>query len=64
MARRIFVVLSQSPNSSPPRRHLEEELVTQLLMESGIEVNVVPHLADLAGMRPDYSVSRESVVTW
>lgn len=47
MARRLFVVLSQSPTSNAARRQLEEELVTQLLMESGIEMNVVPHLADL-----------------
>jgi hypothetical protein len=47
MARRLSVVISQSPTSNPSRRHLEEEIVTRLLMEAGVEVNVVPHLADL-----------------
>jgi hypothetical protein len=47
MARRLFVVLAQSPHSSPACRQLEEQLVTELIMESGVEMNVVPHLADL-----------------
>ena len=47
MAKRISVVLSQSPNANATRRAVEEELVTQLLMEYGVDVNLVPHLPTL-----------------
>ena len=47
MARRIAVVLSQSPTSGPQRHQVEEDLIAQLLLEAGIDVNVIPHLAHL-----------------
>lgn len=47
MAKRIAVVISQGQSSNPAKRHLEEELVTALLLEPGIDVTVVPHLYDL-----------------
>lgn len=50
MAQRIAVVISQGQSSHPAKRHLEEELVTSLLLEPGIDVTVVPHLYDL---KPD-----------
>jgi NAD-dependent dihydropyrimidine dehydrogenase PreA subunit len=48
MAKRITVVVSQGQSASPEKRGLEEALVGALLMESGVEVTVVPHLYDLA----------------
>jgi len=48
MARRISVVISQGQSSNPVKRKLEEDLVTSMLMEPGIDVTVVPHLYDIA----------------
>jgi NAD-dependent dihydropyrimidine dehydrogenase PreA subunit len=45
---RITVVISQGQSASPDKRGLEEALVGALLMESGVEVTVVPHLYDLS----------------
>ena len=47
MARRIVVIISQSPLNQPERRELEEELATKLLFERGIDVSLVPHLEHL-----------------
>ena len=47
MAKRISVVISQSPSKNPAKRKLEEDIVAQLLGQRGIEVTVVPHLYDL-----------------
>lgn len=47
MARRMIVVLSQSPSATPARRAIEEELATVLIMESGIDVNVIAHVDHL-----------------
>lgn len=47
MAKRMTVVVSQGQSPHPAKRALEEELVTRLLMEPGVEVMVVPHLYDL-----------------
>ena len=47
MVNRIAVVVSQSPDGNPARLSLEEDLVAGLLMENGVDVNVVPHLASL-----------------
>ena len=35
MAKRLSVVLSQGQSGNPAKRQLEEELVTELLFESG-----------------------------
>ena len=48
MARRISVVVSQGQSSNPVKRKLEEDLITSLLMEPGIDVTVLPHLYDIA----------------
>lgn len=45
---KITVVISQGQSASPDKRGLEEALVGTLLMESGVEVTVIPHLYDLA----------------
>ncbi len=50
MAKRISVVVSQSPSKNPAKRKLEEDIVAGLLFESGIDVTVVPNLYDI---KPD-----------
>lgn len=53
MARyRLTVVLSQAPGKHPAKRSLEESIVAALLMESDLEVSVVPNLYDLG---PDHT---------
>ena len=47
MAKRIAVVVSQGQSAAPAKRQLEEEIVTALLMEPGVDVVVIPHLYDL-----------------
>ncbi|QDU98327.1 ATP-binding protein [Lignipirellula cremea] len=47
MAKRISVVISQTPSQNPAKRALEEEIVTHLLMQSGVEVTIIPNLYDL-----------------
>jgi hypothetical protein len=47
MMNRISAVISQSPDGNSASRSLEENLVAGLLMENGVDVNVVPHLASL-----------------
>jgi len=44
---RLTVVLSQAQGKHPARRALEESIVAALIMESGLDVSVVPHLYDL-----------------
>lgn len=44
---RLTVVLSQAQGKHPARRALEEALVAALILESGLDVSVVPHLYDL-----------------
>jgi len=48
MAKRITVVVSQGQSQNPAKRALEEEVVAGLLGQRGVDVNVVPHLYDLA----------------
>jgi NAD-dependent dihydropyrimidine dehydrogenase PreA subunit len=50
MAKRIAVVVSQGQSNNPVKRKLEEDIVTSLLVENGIDVTVVPNLYDL---KPD-----------
>src|SRR5713226_1863845 len=48
MARhRLTVVLSQAQGKNPAKRALEESVVAALIMESGLDVSVVPYLYDL-----------------
>jgi hypothetical protein len=47
MAKRLSVVLSQGQSPNPEKRGLEEDLVAALIMESGVDVTVIPHLYDL-----------------
>lgn len=50
MAKRISVVVSQSPSKNPAKRKLEEDIVSGLLFENGIDVTIVPNLYDI---KPD-----------
>ena len=50
MAKRLSVVLSQSPSKNPAKRKLEEDIVAGLLFEDGIDVTIVPNLYDI---KPD-----------
>lgn len=65
---RLNVVLSQSQGKHPVKRNLEEEIVTSLLLESGIELAVVPHLYDLDANHPGRLHLRDRgdlvVITW
>ncbi len=49
---RLTVVLSQAQGKHPIKRALEESIVAALIMESGLEVSVVPYLYDLG---PDHT---------
>ncbi|HZZ72380.1 MAG TPA: ferredoxin family protein [Pirellulales bacterium] len=44
---RLTVVISQGQSANPAKRKLEEDLVSELLFEKGVEVTVIPHLYDL-----------------
>ncbi len=48
----LNVVLSQAQGKHPVKRALEESILTALLMESGLDVSVIPYLYDL---HPDHS---------
>ncbi|WP_437185466.1 ATP-binding protein [Planctomicrobium sp. SH668] len=45
--RKITVVVSQAPGKNPTKRHLEEEIATQLMLSGTAEVSVIPNLYDL-----------------
>lgn len=48
MARKLTVVVSQGQSANPIKKKMEEDIVTQLLFEPGVEVTVIPNLYDLA----------------
>lgn len=45
---RITVVISQAQGRNPAKRQLEEDIATALMMESGVDVSLVPHLYDMS----------------
>ena len=47
MAKRIAVVVSQGQSASPVKRQLEEDIISALLFEPGIDVVIIPHIYDL-----------------
>src|SRR5436190_8135140 len=49
---RLTVVLSQAQGKNPAKRALEESIAAALIMESGLDVSVVPYLYDL---HPDHT---------
>ena len=46
-AKKVTVVISQSPGKNPLKRDLEETIAATLLLEPAIDVSLVPHLYDL-----------------
>lgn len=53
MARhRLTVVLSQAQGKHPGKRALEESIVAALILESGLDVSVIPYLYDIG---PDHT---------
>lgn len=50
MAKRIAVVVSQGQSASPAKRQLEEDIISSLLFEQGLDLVIIPHLYDL---KPD-----------
>jgi Pyruvate/2-oxoacid:ferredoxin oxidoreductase delta subunit len=51
-AKKISVVIAQSPGKNPVKRDLEETIAAELLFEPAVDVSLVPHLYDLT---PDHS---------
>ncbi len=49
---RVTIVLSQAPGKNPAKRALEESVVAALLLESDLEISVIPNLYDLG---PDHT---------
>src|SRR2546421_10797847 len=49
---RLTVVLSQAQGKNPAKRALEESIAAALLLESGLDVSIVPYLYDL---HPDHT---------
>src|SRR5262245_18018558 len=49
---RVTVVVSQAQGKNPAKRALEEAIVAALIMESGLDVSVIPYLYDLT---PDHT---------
>ncbi len=45
---KLTVVISQALGKNPAKRQLEEELAMALLLESSVDVSLVPHLNDLS----------------
>lgn len=50
--KRLNVVLSQAPGKHPAKRALEESVAAALIMESGLDVSIIPNLYDLG---PDHT---------
>src|SRR5262245_24790399 len=44
---RLTVVLSQAQGKNPAKRALEESIAAALIMETGLDVSILPHLYDL-----------------
>src|SRR6185436_4308859 len=44
---RLTVVLSQAQGKNPAKRALEESIVAALILESGLDVSVIPYLYDI-----------------
>src|SRR5437016_9840103 len=47
MSSRLTVVVSQGQGKNPAKRALEESIVAALILETGLDVSVIPYLYDL-----------------
>src|SRR5436853_3762827 len=48
-AKKVTVIISQSPGKNPVKRDLEETIAAALLLDPAVDVSLVPHLYDLTG---------------
>ena len=46
-SKKVTAIIAQAQGKNPARRHLEEEIAAALILESDIDVSIVPHLYDL-----------------
>jgi NAD-dependent dihydropyrimidine dehydrogenase PreA subunit len=46
--KKLTVVISQAPGKNPAKRHLEEDIATALILDSDVDVSLVPHLYDMS----------------
>src|SRR5215471_7080284 len=46
-AKKITVVIAQSPGKNPVKRQVEETIAATLLLDPQVDVSLVPHLYDL-----------------
>ena len=46
-AKKVTVVIAQSPGKNPVKRNVEETIAATLLLDTQVEVSLVPHLYDL-----------------
>jgi len=51
-AKKVTVVIAQSPGKNPVKRNVEETIAATLLLDPQVEVSLVPHLYDLT---PDHT---------
>ncbi|MGE5192230.1 MAG: ATP-binding protein [Deltaproteobacteria bacterium] len=51
-AKKVTVVISQSPGKNPVKRNVEETIAATLLLDPQVDVSLVPHLYDLT---PDHT---------
>ncbi len=51
-AKKVTVVIAQSPGKNPVKRNVEETIAATLLLDPQVDVSLVPHLYDLT---PDHS---------
>src|SRR6516162_3264537 len=46
-AKKVTVVIAQSPGKNPVKRNVEETIAATLLLDPQVDVSLVPHLYDL-----------------
>src|SRR5215470_15713664 len=46
-AKKVTVVIAQSPGKNPVKRNVEENIAAALLLDPDVDVSLVPHLYDL-----------------
>src|SRR5579859_7892913 len=51
-AKKVTVVIAQSPGKNPVKRNVEETIAAALLLDPQVDVSLVPHLYDLT---PDHT---------
>ena len=59
MAKRIAVVVSQGQSASPAKRQLEEDIISALLFEQGLDLVIIPQTRtlDVNPRSPNFATS-------